>query len=360
MSNRSAIFVSALFATVLAGANLATVTEINAQAAPDTCLTAPKDKTPAGGHWRYRLERGTGRQCWYLKEENEKTARAAPQEPLNLSAEAAPSAAAPAAAATADPAPPQPRPAVRKSIANAHAELTPPRVRAEQESNAAIEPQTTGTATIARIPKNPAANPSDIAVPSTAAPTRWIDSSDANSSSSLHVAAAEQPVASPENDQAVLQPASPPSAVPAALDPSMARQAASMQMLFLVMAGALAIAGITASLLYRFGRRARARRLARRRDRRAIWDKVQAERAPPVEHSFRAERSSPAEHSAPAVRPPRAKRSHPAGRSAPPVRPAEDVPLWRRDAPRDPPRASEEPERRVTEMLSRLARSAQH
>ena len=294
MSNRSAIFVSALFATVLAGANLATVTEINAQAAPDTCLTAPKDKTPAGGHWRYRLERGTGRQCWYLKEENDKTARAAPQEPLDLSAETAPSAATPAAAAAADPAPPRPRPAVRKSIANAHAELTPPRVRAEQESNATIEPQTTGTATIARIPKNPAANPPDIAVPSAAAPTRWIDSSDANSSSSLRLAAAEPPVAPPENDQAASQPAPPP-VVSAAVDPSMARQAASMQMLFLVMAGALAIAGITASLLYRFGRRARARRLARRRDRRAIWDKVHAERAPPVEHSSPAERSSPAE-----------------------------------------------------------------
>ena len=43
--------------------------------------------------------------------------------------------------------------------------------------------------------------------------------------------------------------------------------------------------------------------------------------------------------------------------------PADDMPVWRReppprDLPRDP-RAADDPERRVTEMLARLARSAQ-
>ncbi len=129
MSNRSVNFLAAAFAAVLAGANLATVTEIRAQAAAaDTCLTAPKDKTPAGSRWRYRLERGTGRQCWYLKDESDKAARAAPQEPVGLSPEAAA-----AESSAADPVPPQPRPVVRKSISNAHAELTPPRARAEQD-----------------------------------------------------------------------------------------------------------------------------------------------------------------------------------------------------------------------------------
>jgi hypothetical protein len=44
----------------------------------------------------------------------------------------------------------------------------------------------------------------------------------------------------------------------------------------------------------------------------------------------------------------------------------EDTPVWRanvpREVPRDPPhdpRAPDDPERRVTEMLARLARSAQ-
>jgi hypothetical protein len=46
--------------------------------------------------------------------------------------------------------------------------------------------------------------------------------------------------------------------------------------------------------------------------------------------------------------------------------PAEDMPIWRRDPPRNisgnlprDPRAPDDPERRVTEMLARLARSAQ-
>ncbi len=80
MSNRSAISVAALFASILAGATLTSVTDTRAQAAADNCLTAPKDKTPAGSHWYYRLERGTKRQCWYLRDENDKSARAAPQD----------------------------------------------------------------------------------------------------------------------------------------------------------------------------------------------------------------------------------------------------------------------------------------
>jgi len=98
-----------------------------------------------------------------------------------------------------------------------------------------------------------------------------------------------------------------------------------MQMLLLVMAGALALAGITASLVFRFAR-ANATQPEIRGERRAIWAQVNAER------------------------------------SSPSIFPNEDMPAWRgnvaRDARRDP-RASDDPERRVTEMLSRLARSAQ-
>ena len=71
MSNRSALSVAAVLASILAGSGLISVTDIRAQAAADNCLTAPKDKTPAGGHWYYRLERGTTRQCWYLRDEND-------------------------------------------------------------------------------------------------------------------------------------------------------------------------------------------------------------------------------------------------------------------------------------------------
>ena len=168
---------------------------------------------------------------------------------------------------------------------------------------------------------SPAANLPDTTTPSSTVATRWPDSSGVTSSNTFRTAAAEPPAAAPETSQAATQPAPAPVAL-AAADSSMAKQSASMQMLFLVMAGALALAGITASLIYRFGR-ARSRRPEIRRDRRAIWDSIHSER------------------------------------SSPSMLPDEDVPMWRRDEPHDP-RASDDPQRRVTEMLSRLARSAQH
>lgn len=332
MSNRSAKFVVALFASILAGSSLTSVTDTRAQAAADNCLTAPKDKTPAGGHWYYRLERGTKRQCWYLRDENDKSARAAPQD---SSTDAAPDTAA------ADPAPPPPRPLVRKSVANAHAELTAAQQRVEQEPAAVPETRTVGMApapgfqNMAPAPSfqnSPAASAPDTTTPSSTVATRWPDSSEVSSSNALRTAAAEQQAAPPETNQAATPPA--PAAVAlAAADSSMAKQSASMQMLFLVMAGALALAGITASLIYRFGR-ARARRPEIRNNRRAIWDSVDSER------SSHGERSS-------------------GERSSPSMLPDEDVPMWRRDDSHDP-RAPDDPERRVTEMLSRLARSAQN
>ena len=96
MSNRSVKFAPALFAGVVAGASLATVTDLRAQviataaeaatpatqAAADSCLSAPKGATPSGSHWYYRIDRVTKRQCWYLREESDtaddKFARAAP------------------------------------------------------------------------------------------------------------------------------------------------------------------------------------------------------------------------------------------------------------------------------------------
>jgi len=43
----------------------------------DECLAAPKAATPPGGHWYYRLERGTRRKCWYLGDEGGKVKSAA-------------------------------------------------------------------------------------------------------------------------------------------------------------------------------------------------------------------------------------------------------------------------------------------
>ncbi|HEX9285451.1 MAG TPA: hypothetical protein VF879_07260, partial [Nitrospirales bacterium] len=115
-------FAPALFAGVVAGASLATMTDLRAQvittaaeaampatqAAADSCLSAPKGATPSGSHWYYRIDRVTKRQCWYLREESD-TAD-------DKFARAAPPASAPASASAAEEPAPQ-RTITRKSIA---------------------------------------------------------------------------------------------------------------------------------------------------------------------------------------------------------------------------------------------------
>ena len=142
MSNRTAKFVSAIFASLLAGANFAAVAETATKPA-DSCLSGPKGAVPAGSHWYYRNDRATKRHCWYLGEAKDKTAAATPQD-------AAASTAAPAAAAApaTDPVPPQANETVRKSIADAHAELPSPQTRVDQDAGVSVQPGNSGAAAV--------------------------------------------------------------------------------------------------------------------------------------------------------------------------------------------------------------------
>jgi len=64
------LFIAAL-ATSLSALTLSLLNS-GAARAEDTCLTTPKSGAPAGGHWRYRLERGTQRKCWHLATDGRK------------------------------------------------------------------------------------------------------------------------------------------------------------------------------------------------------------------------------------------------------------------------------------------------
>ncbi len=215
---------------------------------------------------------------------------------------------------------------MRKSIADARAELTSPPMRVEQDASVNVDPRVNA----AGVQNSQRAATTDAAAPASPITSRWPDTAAASPSSDLRVAAADPPESPPENAEAAPQPAVTPVAL-AAADSSLEKQSASMQMLFLVMAGALTLAGLTASVIFRFGR-ARAKQPEIRGSRRINWDSVHAS-------------------------------------SSPPIFPSEDVPMWHRDAPanasanishnRRDARASDDPERRVTELLSRLARSAQ-
>src|ERR1035438_5058536 len=106
MPNRTAKFASAIFFSFLAGASLAIISHGAARAADD-CLSAPKDETPEGSHWYYRIDHATKLHCWYLRAEGERLSQAAPANSSRAT----------------NPIAPKPETPAQRSIADAHAEL---------------------------------------------------------------------------------------------------------------------------------------------------------------------------------------------------------------------------------------------
>lgn len=248
MGNRTAKFISALVGSIIAGAPLAAVSQnapeatSSANAASD-CLASPKGVAPQGQHWYYRLERGSKRQCWYLRAEGGKD-----------SAKAVQTAQAAADAPTADSAAPQQHP-----VQDARAEYLTP-----QGNTAPTTPNAPAPAKPA--PMQQAATPSaDSNAQQPPVATRWPDASAAAPSPAPQAAPA--PVASPAPPSA--KPSKSPAPVAlAAADATTDKATGSLQTLLLVIGGALALAGLLASIIYRFagGRRVRVQ------DRRVNWD----------------------------------------------------------------------------------------
>ena len=358
MLKRTAKFVPALFATVLAAANLTSGTDLRAQTAQagdDTCLSSPKGATSNGAHWYYRIDRATKRQCWYLRDEGEKSARAPLDSPATPPA------------ATADAAPQQSVTITNKAVADARAEWVSQQNRAERNSPARVDPQTTGAVSAPTAQNSrPAAAPNVLA-PSPVSTTRWSDARGTGSGTpaDAQTAAADASAADQAQDSAeqAQQPAAAPVAAIAA-DPVPAKPTASLQMLLLVMAAALALAGVIVSLIFRVGRM-RARR-AMHRKRRAMWDSAQKKtkrRAPqpspqpqPVFHDedARPRRAGGVQHTRVPKERPRAPQDQPYAPQAARAR----APQERVRVPQERPRAPQDREQQVSEMLARLARSA--
>jgi hypothetical protein len=246
MGNRTAKFISALIGSIVAGAPLAAVSQ-NAPSAPNAsstanaaadCLASPKGAAPQGQHWHYRLERGTKRQCWYLRAEGSK---------VTQSAQAATD--TPNADSSTPP-----------SVQNAHAEYLAPQngIAASAPTMTAPAPATTSAPLTQQPPSGVAASAQQPAVAA-----RWPDASAASA------APAPQPSPAPVVTAAV-QPAKPPAPMAlASADSAADKPAGSFQMLLLVIGGALALAGILASVVYRF---ASPRVRVQAADRRMNWD----------------------------------------------------------------------------------------
>jgi len=243
MPGRTAKFVSVVVASVLAGIPLATISH-GATPAADDCLSGPKDPAPNGSHWYYRIDHATKRHCWYLKGEK-------------LSQSAAPN------SSTAET-------TTQRSIADAHAELP---------AQAAIEAPKRGDglapaadATIA----TPAAETQRSAVAS-----RWPEQSGTSSSTVSPSTAANSGVAAPPDSDAT-PPAAPAAVALAAADSSPEKQPGSIQTLLLVILGALALAGLIGSAVFRFGNLRWIGRRTIQVDRQAIWETANIDRRSPT------------------------------------------------------------------------------
>jgi hypothetical protein len=116
MQNRTRTVASAVFAVFLV---ISMAQPCSVARAADGCLNEPKQQTPAGAHWYYRIDHASHRKCWYLADENQKASQTVSPQP---------SSSPPASPSPASPTPPAPRTAstiqtIQKSNADAHAEL---------------------------------------------------------------------------------------------------------------------------------------------------------------------------------------------------------------------------------------------
>jgi hypothetical protein len=263
MSSRTAKIALAIFASLIAGAPLTTISD-SAAGADDECLSSPKDQTPQGGHWYYRIDRVTKRHCWYLKEDDEKPAQAASK-----------------------PVSPKVVLPFQRSVADARAEL-PAQGRNEQPNQG----NRLTSADVTASTMNKDAKPPVAEIPQSVAGSRWLGQSEADSANSSTYLTSPTPLASPmprgsasnglmankvdsDTNVSAAAPTRPPSPSLAAgqfaADLSSATSAYPVQMLLAAMMGALALAGLLGRVIFKFvGPRRPASRRGRGR-RAAIW-----------------------------------------------------------------------------------------
>ncbi len=247
MSNLQARLASAFLLSVAASAG--SIANHGVARAADNCIAEPKPESPQGKHWYYRIERSTGRHCWYLRGENETSARTPAAQPL----------------ASARPAPAAPDNAPARSLADAHAEFAA-KAAVEEKSSAPASPSVWPDPQPAASPAAAPAATTTGVFPAAPAPAT---SADAQSNSPWPQQSAVPSANTPPDGSQPAGDAPPAEAARAPaqswqVSPPPAREVGSLQKLALVAFGALALAGITGSLVYRLaGARWRRSRLAR-------------------------------------------------------------------------------------------------
>jgi hypothetical protein len=249
MKFRAAKFVVAAIASIISSANLAAAPD-DAEQPADTCLTSPRDYTPPGTRWRYRAERGTGRQCWFLKDDAEKAASKASEQTTAATEE-------PAAA------PPRKKSAQPRSVSNARAEFS--RVPVEQDARPAPAPGAPAPAASAAVADNnqpSAAKGANMLAP--AAATRWPEPMSTVNPAANPPAPAAAPVApADQSTEARPAPATKPQVMPRAVPPMPASEKPmSWPMLITIIAGGLSVLAVLVSVLFAWLASRKAERMA--------------------------------------------------------------------------------------------------
>jgi hypothetical protein len=248
MPRRNVKFVSAIFAGLLSGIPLATISHGATPAAED-CRSGPKDQAPHGSHWYYRIDHATKRHCWYLKDEQlSQNAAANPTPP-------------------AKPVSPKAEAATQRSIADAHAELPAQTIIEQPKRSNGLAPATVADTSIA----TPGAETRRSLIAS-----RWPEQPGTDSPAVPASTEARSDVAALSDSDTMASP-TPAAAILAAAEPS-PENPGSIQTLLLVILGALALAGLIGSAVFRFGN---LRWIGRRKiqvDRRAIWEQADIDR----------------------------------------------------------------------------------
>jgi hypothetical protein len=237
MKSRAAKFVVAAIASIVSSANLVAAPDDTEQPA-DTCLTSPRDYTPPGTRWRYRTERGTGRHCWFLKDDAEKPASKDSEQTTAATEE-------PAAA------PPRKKSAAPRSVSNARAEFS--RVPVEQDARPApaqSAPAPAASVAVADSNQPSAAKSANMLAP--AAATRWPDPmSTVNPAANPPVPAAAPAAPADQNAEARPAPATKPQVMPRAVPPMPASEKPmSWPMLITIIAGGLSVLAVLVSVLF--------------------------------------------------------------------------------------------------------------
>jgi hypothetical protein len=263
MTNRIGNAVTAMLIGALASVTL--VVAMNEVArATEACLSGPKGLAPTGSHWYYRIDHATKRNCWYVRAEGEKPA-ASQNSPLSQAS-------------------PQTEAPLQPSVANARAEANPADLG--QSNAVAAERAPPDAADNGQASDAPAADSGQSPVAS-----RWLDQAGAASITG----------STPKPDDSGASTSMSPPSAPAAAAPLAAANARpaspSVSTLFLVIVGALVLAGLFAGIIFRFGYARRDDRQDFDRDQHAPWDAVNVGatiRSPPLATEAPAPQTSPA------------------------------------------------------------------